>query len=52
MLKSKIREIGNSNGIIIPKAIMDHLGWEPNDELEIRIKDDRLILRRVNEKAR
>lgn len=39
---TRIVKIGNSQGIRIPKAILDQLNF--NDEIELSVEQDRLII--------
>jgi antitoxin MazE len=39
-----IRRLGNSQGILIPKPLLQQLGLE--DEAEMRVEGDALVLRR------
>jgi putative addiction module antidote len=41
-MKVKIRKIGNSEGIIIPKEMLDRLGVQMGDEVTIVLQDDGL----------
>ncbi|MEO6994108.1 MAG: AbrB/MazE/SpoVT family DNA-binding domain-containing protein [Lacunisphaera sp.] len=43
---TKIVPIGNSRGIRIPKAMLDHCGF--GEEVELQAKNGALILRPVN----
>ena len=43
---TKIVPIGNSRGIRIPKAMLEHCGF--GDEVELQAKNGALILRPVN----
>ncbi|MBY4896029.1 AbrB/MazE/SpoVT family DNA-binding domain-containing protein [Cupriavidus sp. AU9028] len=43
-MKSKIRRMGNSQGVLIPKPILAQLGLE--DEVEMEIKEDTLVIRK------
>lgn len=46
MLK-KLRQIGNSWGLIIPKAILDLLKINPvTDEIEFRVIDDEIRIKK------
>lgn len=40
-----IRKIGNSEGIIIPKEILDRLGLKAGDSLDLQEADDGIHLR-------
>lgn len=43
----KLRQIGTSWGLIIPKAILDLLQIDPsNDEIEIRVIDDEIRIKK------
>ena len=46
-MKSKIVKIGNSQGIRIPKPLIEQLGIE--HEIELYVEDNRLIISRVAE---
>jgi antitoxin MazE len=48
-MKAALRSLGNSKGVIIPKAILAQVGFE--DEVEMVVEGDALILRRAR-KAR
>ena len=45
-MQIKIRKMGNSQGIIIPKPILQQSGL--TDEVELRLDGDRIILSRPN----
>jgi len=47
-MKAKIRRVGNSLGIILPKDVLDLLKLKVNDEIEITAKSKQieLILRK------
>jgi putative addiction module antidote len=34
-MNTTIRKIGNSEGVILPKEVLDHLGLKAGDQLEI-----------------
>ncbi len=46
VMLTKIVPIGNSRGIRIPKAMLDHCGF--GEEVELQTKNGALILRPVN----
>ena len=46
MAQVAIRAWGNSQGIRIPKNILDSLNWNTSDILEIEIEDDAVVLRK------
>ncbi|MEF0939232.1 AbrB/MazE/SpoVT family DNA-binding domain-containing protein [Rhizobium sp. BR 362] len=39
-----IRKIGNSEGVIIPKEVLDRMGLEAGDTLELSMQDGELRL--------
>lgn len=43
-MKSKIRKLGNSLGIILPKDVLDLFGLKENDEIEINTKNKQIEL--------
>jgi antitoxin MazE len=45
-MKTVIRPIGNSQGILIPKAILDQLAIARDDIVEIEIRGGALVLRK------
>ena len=49
-MKTTIRRMGNSQGVLIPKPILAQLGLE--DEVEMEVEDDTLVIRRPQKKAR
>ncbi|MGF6758594.1 AbrB/MazE/SpoVT family DNA-binding domain-containing protein [Paraburkholderia sp. GAS334] len=49
-MKTTIRKMGNSHGVLIPKPILTQLGLE--DEVEMLVEGDALVLRRPKQKVR
>ncbi|RWX75821.1 AbrB/MazE/SpoVT family DNA-binding domain-containing protein [Neorhizobium lilium] len=43
-MNATIRKIGNSEGIIIPKEVLDRMGLKAGDTLEIREEDGNISL--------
>jgi len=43
-MNTTIRKIGNSEGIIIPKDVLDRLGLKAGDSLEIREENGSILL--------
>ena len=41
-----IRQIGNSQGIVIPKSVLAQLGFTDAEGAEMTIEEDALVLRR------
>lgn len=48
VLKAVIRPWGNSQGIRIPKEVMNYVGLSVDDELEIEIQKEAILLKKVN----
>ena len=51
-LKSKLRKMGNSTGMIVPKPILDQLGLRDGVEVELRIENGEVIARPTKRKVR
>ncbi len=49
-MKTTIRRMGNSHGVLIPKPILTQLGLE--DEVDMQVEGNALVLRRPQKKAR
>ena len=47
---AKIRRLGNSQGILIPKSLLQQIGLE--DQAEMRVEGDALVLRKPKEAPR
>ena len=43
-MQTTVRKLGNSAGLIIPKALLAELGLSAGDGVDVRLKDGRLIL--------
>jgi putative addiction module antidote len=43
-MKTKIRQLGNSLGIILPKDFLDALGLKDGDEIDIELKQKHIEL--------
>ncbi|WP_168794064.1 AbrB/MazE/SpoVT family DNA-binding domain-containing protein [Paraburkholderia aromaticivorans] len=49
-MKTTIRRMGNSQGVLIPKPVLAQLGLEK--EVEMEVENDAIVLRRPRQKAR
>ncbi len=49
-MKATLRKIGNSQGVLIPKAIIGQVGIE--NELEMTVEHDTIVLRRPEQPHR
>jgi len=47
-----LRQIGNSQGIVIPKPILAQLGLDAKEGVEMKIEDGALVLRKPASPAR
>lgn len=43
-MKSAIRKMGNSHGVIIPKPLLEEFGAKVNDPVEIKIRKGKLVV--------
>ncbi|HHT55017.1 MAG TPA: AbrB/MazE/SpoVT family DNA-binding domain-containing protein [Acholeplasma sp.] len=48
-MNTEIKKIGNSKGVIIPAAIIKMLGLDEKDEMNIVVKDNKIILSKAAE---
>ena len=46
-MNATIQKWGNSQGIRLPKIVLDELGFAENDKVEITTSEDCIILRRA-----
>lgn len=47
---TKIQKWGNSQGVRIPKVILEKLEWKENEPLTIDIKDGKIVIERSIER--
>lgn len=52
LLQTTLRKMGNSTGMILPKAILDQLGLASGAKIELRVEDGEVIARPVKRKVR
>ena len=45
MAMTKIRKWGNSQGVTIPKSILDKLHWFTNEAVEVVMENDQIIIK-------
>jgi len=43
-MKSAIRRMGNSQGVIIPKPLLEEIGAKVNDAVEVKVKKGKLVI--------
>jgi antitoxin MazE len=51
-LQSTLRKMGNSTGMILPKAILDQLGLRSGAKVELRIENGEVIAKPAKRKVR
>ena len=51
-MRSPVRKMGNSSGVIIPKPILVQLGVEAGDDLDLSLDDGRIVLAPVKSHPR
>lgn len=49
-MKATLRKMGNSQGVLIPKAIIAQLGID--DDLDMSVENDAIVLRKANKPVR
>ena len=47
-MKTKLRKIGNSSGIILSKRILEQLNIEEEDELKLAVKDGKILIEKIS----
>jgi antitoxin MazE len=43
-MRSAVRKMGNSSGVIIPKPFLIEIGSQPGDEVDLLVEDGRIII--------
>ncbi|OWJ61374.1 AbrB/MazE/SpoVT family DNA-binding domain-containing protein [Inquilinus limosus] len=43
-MRSTLRKMGNSSGVIIPKPLLTEIGAKAGDDVELRVEEGRLII--------
>ena len=51
-MTTTIRKWGNSQGIRIPKSILDSVNWSENEKIQIMIENGKLILEKAKDNKR
>jgi len=46
-MRSAVRRMGNSSGIIIPKPMLAEIGLKAGDDVELAVHDGRLVIEAV-----
>lgn len=45
-----IQKWGNSQGIRIPKFLLDAVNWSENEEIEVRAEEDKIIIQKTEKR--
>ena len=51
-MKTAIRKMGNSHGIIIPKPLLAEIGAKANDRVDMKVEAGRLVIAPVGRDPR
>jgi len=49
-MTTSIQKWGNSQGIRIPKSILDELKWKENEDVMIMVQDNKLIIEKTEKR--
>jgi antitoxin MazE len=51
-MRTAVRKMGNSSGVIIPKPILKQLGVEAGDDLDMSLDKDKIVLALIKQNPR
>ena len=51
-MKTVIRRMGNSHGVIIPKPLLAEIGVNADDPVDIRVKKGRIVIEPIKDDPR
>lgn len=51
-MTTTIQKWGNSQGIRIPKIVLDTVKWKENEQIVILVEENKLIIEKANDKKR
>jgi antitoxin MazE len=43
-MKTAIRKMGNSHGVIIPKPLLAEIGAKPDDHVDMRVESGKIVI--------
>ena len=43
-MQTALKKIGNSSGVVIPKAVLDQIGAKTGDKIDLSVENGKLIL--------
>lgn len=51
-MTTTIQKWGNSQGIRIPKMLLDSVNWSENEQIEIKVDNGKLIIEKTKDRKR
>lgn len=51
-MTTTIQKWGNSQGVRIPKIILDDVNWSENEQIDIIVEDNKIIIKKAEDKKR
>ena len=51
-MTTTIKKWGNSQGVRIPKILLDSINWSENEEVSINIEEDKLVIEKAKTQNR
>ena len=51
-MTTTIQKWGNSQGVRIPKILLDSINWSENEEVSINIQEDKLVIEKAKTQNR
>ena len=51
-MTTKVQKWGNSQGVRIPKMILDSVKWKENEKILIIVEGDKIIMEKANEEGK
>jgi antitoxin MazE len=51
-MRSALRKMGNSSGVIIPKPLLGEIGARPGDDVELTVEAGRIVIALIERQPR
>ncbi len=51
-MKTAIRKLGNSHGVIIPKPLLAEIGAKVNDRVDMKVEDGKIVVTPLRRRPR
>ncbi|WP_433692028.1 AbrB/MazE/SpoVT family DNA-binding domain-containing protein [Herbaspirillum seropedicae] len=51
-MKTSIRKMGNSQGVLIPKPFLAKIGMLVDEDIDIDVEDDKIVIRKLEKRPR